>query len=191
MAMQSTLWSINALSTELGIDRRTLAKRLQHLPPAEVKQVGRRIEKRWRLADVIAHLQPYSKEGTVNPPNGLRIFSEETVRHFAWWLTEEWGPAWSGLLKSETDLSKEQIHHLYKQQFGLLVYYLDEYLVGDELNKLHQEQTGYSLDDLASMAAREAVKSEPPEPGAVALPMPSAIKALMTEDELAKLATAV
>jgi hypothetical protein len=67
MAMQSKLWTINALSVELGIDRRTLAKRLEHLPPVKVLQVGRRTEKRWRLADVLAHLQPHSKEGPVNP----------------------------------------------------------------------------------------------------------------------------
>ena len=190
MAMQRQTWSISGLATELDMDRRTLAKRLADLPPAEVKQVGRRTEKRWRLADAIAHIQPYAKDGPVNPPNSLRIYSEQAIKHFAWWLTEEWGPAWSGLLKTETDLSKEQIRHLYKQQYGLLVYYLDEYLAGDEFNKLHQEQTGYGLDDLASMAAREAVNSEPPEPGAVALQMPNAIKALLTKDELAGLAAA-
>lgn len=35
MAMQRQNWSINGLAAELGIDRRTLAKRLQDLPPAQ------------------------------------------------------------------------------------------------------------------------------------------------------------
>jgi hypothetical protein len=46
MAMTKQLWSINALSVELGIDRRTLAKRLADLPPDEEKKIGARIEKR-------------------------------------------------------------------------------------------------------------------------------------------------
>ena len=48
--MQPQTYSINALSTELGIDRRTLAKRLADVPPA--KGSGR--AKCWRLADVLA-----------------------------------------------------------------------------------------------------------------------------------------
>jgi hypothetical protein len=56
MAMQRQLWSINALSNELGRDRRTLAKLLSDLPPAEEKHVGKRIEKRWQLLDVLHHL---------------------------------------------------------------------------------------------------------------------------------------
>jgi hypothetical protein len=56
MAMQRQLWSINALSNELGRDRRTLSKLLDDLPPAEEKHVGNRIEKRWRLLDVLHHL---------------------------------------------------------------------------------------------------------------------------------------
>jgi hypothetical protein len=57
MAMQQRLWSLNALSVELCIDRRTLAKRLEGLPPVEEKKIGKRTEKRWRLNDVIEHLK--------------------------------------------------------------------------------------------------------------------------------------
>lgn len=56
MAMQAELWSINALATEFHMDRRTMAKRLEGLPPVETKKVGKRIEKRWRLNDVVEHL---------------------------------------------------------------------------------------------------------------------------------------
>ena len=57
MAMTRKLWSINALATELGLDRRTVAKRLEGLPPATEKKVGSRIEKRWHLADVLEHFK--------------------------------------------------------------------------------------------------------------------------------------
>jgi hypothetical protein len=57
MAMQKKTWSINALSTELDLDRRTLAKRLDGLAPATEKKVGDRTEKRWHLADVLAHFE--------------------------------------------------------------------------------------------------------------------------------------
>ena len=49
MDMTPGLYSVNALATELGIDRRTLAKRLALVPPTEVR--GR--VKRWRLRDAL------------------------------------------------------------------------------------------------------------------------------------------
>ena len=56
MALQAQLWSLNALSTELDRDRRSLARRLQDLTPDEqVKHAGRQI-KRWWLRRVLAHL---------------------------------------------------------------------------------------------------------------------------------------
>ncbi len=53
MALQRQLWSINALSVELGIDRRTLAKRLQDLPPAQESPNV------YRLRDVLDCLRQY------------------------------------------------------------------------------------------------------------------------------------
>ena len=49
-------WSLSALSAELAIDRRTLAKRLTGLTPDEELQQGKRTERRWLLARVVAHL---------------------------------------------------------------------------------------------------------------------------------------
>jgi hypothetical protein len=56
MAMQRKTWSINGLSAELGIDRRTLSRRLAGLPPAEVKRLKNREERRWYLSSVLDHL---------------------------------------------------------------------------------------------------------------------------------------
>jgi hypothetical protein len=71
MAMQKKLWSINGLANELGMDRRTMAKRLAGLPPATEKKVGNRTEKRWYLADVLAHLKNPRRE---LPDDGLDDF---------------------------------------------------------------------------------------------------------------------
>lgn len=56
MALQRQLWSINALSTELGIDRRTLAKRLDGLVPAQDDP------KTYRLRDVLSRLKKYQAD---------------------------------------------------------------------------------------------------------------------------------
>lgn len=52
MGMQPTLWSVNALATELEIDRRTVAKRLRDVPPAGEK-AGHPV---WLLADALPAL---------------------------------------------------------------------------------------------------------------------------------------
>ncbi len=56
MALQRQFWSINALSTELGLDRRTLAKRLDGLVPAQDDP------KTYRLRDVLTHLRRYQDD---------------------------------------------------------------------------------------------------------------------------------
>ena len=65
MAMQPATWTINGLATELGIDRRTLAKRLADVPPAEIPERSqlplletqrKKESPRWRLRDVLAAL---------------------------------------------------------------------------------------------------------------------------------------
>lgn len=54
--MTPRLWSVNALSVELGLDRRSLARRLEGLEPAEQKIVGRRTERLYRMRNVFGHL---------------------------------------------------------------------------------------------------------------------------------------
>lgn len=55
MALQRQHWSINALSVELGLDRRTLAKRLDGLNPAQVDP------KLYELRAVLDHLRQYQQ----------------------------------------------------------------------------------------------------------------------------------
>jgi hypothetical protein len=85
MAMQKKTWSLSGLSTELDTDRRTLARRLQDLPPAETKRIGSRIEKRWHLADVLEHLgdAPAGRRRT-----GSRI-DADMVRRFNEMITQD------------------------------------------------------------------------------------------------------
>ena len=53
MAMTPRLYTVSALAVELGVDRRTLAKHLAAVEPADVR--GR--SKRWRMRDVFAALK--------------------------------------------------------------------------------------------------------------------------------------
>lgn len=50
--MQRQTWSLSGLSVELGLDRRTLAKYLADIQPAETRDTGRGLERRWFLADI-------------------------------------------------------------------------------------------------------------------------------------------
>lgn len=145
----------------------------------------------WREG-IIANSTQTWKGGHAQPEaqNPFRIYSEESVKHFAWWLTETWWPAWSGLLRTETKLSDDDIRKLFKQQYYLLLYYLDEYLSGDEFSADHKSQTGYSFDDLATRVHGVTVKSRPPAPDTVTLPIPCSVLALFTDDERATLAAA-
>jgi hypothetical protein len=64
MAMTTRLWTLNALSLELGISSRVLDKRLSGLTPdAEEQQDGRQM-KSWRLARVLRHLKAAGPRGT-------------------------------------------------------------------------------------------------------------------------------
>ena len=92
MAMQRKLWSINALSTELDVDRRTLSRDLRDLEPAQVKRVGTREEKRWLMADVLAHLdlgrEPARRRGRSDRPR----IDADMVRRFTATITEDLFP---------------------------------------------------------------------------------------------------
>ena len=57
MTMQPQTYSINGLSVELGLDRRTLAKRLASVPPAAMRGKS----KRWRLRDVLRALDAHNE----------------------------------------------------------------------------------------------------------------------------------
>jgi hypothetical protein len=57
MSMQQQQWSANALSIEFGLDRRTVAQRLQNVRSVSERRVGKWIEKRWLLKDVLPHLK--------------------------------------------------------------------------------------------------------------------------------------
>jgi len=56
MAMQRTHWSLSALSVELGIDRRTLAKRIDRGAVPVADRRGKGGAPRYRLSDVLRAL---------------------------------------------------------------------------------------------------------------------------------------
>ena len=57
-------WSINRLACELGMDRRSLARKLEGLEPIDERKSGsgKRTERFYRMADVFAHLAEGSAE---------------------------------------------------------------------------------------------------------------------------------
>lgn len=61
--MTRKLWSINALATEFGLDRRTVGLRIKDIPPAGQER-GNPV---WRLRDVAAVLAPEARN---QPANG-------------------------------------------------------------------------------------------------------------------------
>ena len=54
--MISKDWSISGLAVELNTDRRGLARSLEGLQPHEEKQVGKTVQRFYKMAAVIAHL---------------------------------------------------------------------------------------------------------------------------------------
>jgi hypothetical protein len=56
MAMRQQLWSINALSTELEVDRRTLATALKGIAPDGQLGSGKRKHDAWRLLTALTAL---------------------------------------------------------------------------------------------------------------------------------------
>lgn len=54
-------WTLSALSVELDLDRRSLARRLEGLAPVSETTKGKRVDRRYKLAEVVHHL--FGREG--------------------------------------------------------------------------------------------------------------------------------
>lgn len=61
--MQAELWSISGLATELEVDRKAIARKLEGLQPSETStDKGGRITRRYRMAAVVRYLYGASSE---------------------------------------------------------------------------------------------------------------------------------
>lgn len=54
--MISKDWTLSGLATELGLDRRAMARALEGLQPENEKNVGNRTERTYKMAAVVAHI---------------------------------------------------------------------------------------------------------------------------------------
>ena len=72
MAACPSTYTLSGLEAEIGVDRRTLAKRLAHVPPAST----RRGSKRWRIRDVLAALERDPVSGRAPVPAFRRVPDE-------------------------------------------------------------------------------------------------------------------
>jgi hypothetical protein len=79
--MQAKLWTISELATELDVDRRTLAKRLEGLDPDESEtDKAQREHRRYRLARVFAHLIDGKDGGLKLDDERARLAHEQADR---------------------------------------------------------------------------------------------------------------
>src|SRR3989344_974024 len=107
MSLQSKLYTLNALSTELGYDRRSLGKWLDTLPPAETEPDGAR---RWRMRDVLDHIAAREKRSAA--PAEQQTAQDEIHE----WIAHQLVPAifgsktfvstFTGALRTEMGMSK-------------------------------------------------------------------------------------
>ena len=81
MALTPRTFTLSALEVELGIDRRTLGKRLANVRPAS----SRGKSKRWRLADVLGALERDPVGGRAPVPAFREV--PDRVRQVAMFLT--------------------------------------------------------------------------------------------------------
>ena len=177
MSMQSKLWSINALSIELNMDRRTLAKKLEDLPPAEIKKVGNRVEKKWKLHDVIEHLSKKFKTSNIKdekPLNILRYIHEESVKHCLYETAEDLGQVLTGLLV-EKGMNKKDATSIFKDFYFFTMVITQQYLSDDKFNNLMKESQGVSFDGILNtmMDLEEKISTKPPTEDELKLQLPN------------------
>ena len=140
MAMQRKLWSINGLAAELDVDRRTLSRDLQDLPPAESKRIGSRIEKRWLMADVLEHMDLGREPSRRRGRGGRPIIDAEMVRKFNSTITEDLFPVileyFHPLMLTgcaeDCGITEQQSKKVYGYSVIALSYAIQQALDGDE-----------------------------------------------------------
>jgi hypothetical protein len=102
------LWSINALSVELGLDRRTLAKRLDGLVPAQDHP------KTYRLRDVLDYLRQYQDDLPDLDPSKMDAVIETVITSLATCLEEQ-------LPKTLRATGSKDNEHIARQTEGVML----------------------------------------------------------------------
>lgn len=120
MAMQKQLWSINGLATELGLDRRTLCRRLEGLRPAKIE--GK--VKLYRLQDALSCLDLGSSKNT----KGDEV--EERTRQFLKEFTVDLFDSLCGPLslqmRQDIGLPADKTWRIMELLFFWMIFYLGE-----------------------------------------------------------------
>jgi len=156
--MQSKLWSISGLATELGMDRRTLAKRLESLAPAEEKKTGKRIQKLWRMSDVVEHLRsPRPQQAELDAENKKLTKEYLSTQLFPLIVSNAAfvGTIFSGA--KDDGLTRQQALNQYKTAFYAIVSALSD-ITGDED---FQVETGKFYEFLQEKGDKEIIKNWP------------------------------
>jgi hypothetical protein len=159
MSMQPQQWSLSALAVELGIDRRTLAQRLQGVRPVTQKRVGQRIEKRWYLRDVLPYLD--GSASSIDTHEDLKAEAKEMLKT---WTYHDLIPVvidspyfvriLTGFLRQEIGLSKRQCVQVYRIAASALLWAISE---GFEDQGLHAPEDSM-LKEIAGLSPSQLDK---------------------------------
>jgi hypothetical protein len=135
MAITSGLWTLNALSVELGVRYRTLGKKLSDLKPDEVEEQAGRQVRRWRLARVVKHLK--ATDRTI--VDGAKV-DERRIEDHKRLMTEHLFPALTGsryflgfyvaFLHEDIGLTKPQALRAYQAAVLAFHYAIGEFFAG-------------------------------------------------------------
>lgn len=126
MSMQPKGWSINALSVELDIDRRTLAKYLVDLRPVEVQGNV----KFYRLKEVLDKLQPLldcNEKALDDPVERFKDFLQRFCPDFYGELA--FGLAF--LIREATDLPSDRVWRIFEEGCIFVYFVMAEVLECD------------------------------------------------------------
>jgi hypothetical protein len=138
--MQAQLWSISGLSVQLGIDRRTLAKRLEGLTPASVEERGNGAKvRRYKLAEVVEHLNRDKSKSESSGPSDAQV--DEAASGFLGFVGRDVLPGMiensagilTGALVDDLGITKPQALRALELVFGSLIHGLHEGAPGREI----------------------------------------------------------
>lgn len=127
MSMQRGKWSISALSVELGLDRRTIAKRLEGLRPVSIENGV----KYYRLDEAIKRLKigPGKQEDNEHVTR-FKDFIFEFVPEFY----GELAPKLTIIVKDRSGLPSSEVFRIFEEGFAAVYGVLGKALNEDPLN---------------------------------------------------------
>lgn len=119
------------------------------------------------------------------PGNPLRDLHAMTVNHFVWWLFTHGAQLMAGEIRDTAGTDAETARRVFLRLFAVSVLCADAYLSGAAL----EGEIGEDFDAGALRILGARLKSQPPQPGTVEIPLPPpVVAALLAETGETRLA---